>query len=63
MLGHDVITDKWHGTGDEDYKASGSEIAYSLFINARYCFVPGIAVFAELGYGVTVVNLWLAFKF
>jgi len=63
MLGYDVVTDKWHGTGSADYKGSGSEAACSLFVGARYYFAPGIAVFAELGYSIAILNLGIAFKF
>lgn len=63
MLGYDIVTDKWHGEGEPVYKDSGSEAAYSLFVGARYYFAPSIGAFAELGYGIAVLNLGLAFKF
>ena len=36
---------------------------YNLFVGARYYFTSNIAVFGELGFGTTVLNLGLAFKF
>ena len=36
---------------------------WSVFAGARYRFAPSIGIFAELGYGITVVNVGLNIKF
>jgi hypothetical protein len=62
MLGYDIVTDKWHGEGEESsWSGSGSGVAYSLFVGGRYYFNQHIGVFAELGYGVAWLNLGVAF--
>ena len=64
MLGYDIVSSKWKGEGSENtFKASGSGVAYAFFVGGRYYFSDHIGASAELGYGVSVLNLGLAFKF
>lgn len=64
MLGYDIVSSKWKGEGDGNtYTANGSGVAYSFFIGGRYYFSEKIGASAELGYGVSVLNVGLAFKF
>jgi len=42
---------------------STTSFAYGLFFGGRYYISDAMALYAELGYGVTFVNIGLAFKF
>lgn len=50
---------KWY---DSKNNNSASAV-YAFFAGARYYFTDNFAGFAELGYGITVFNFGLAFKF
>lgn len=64
MLGYNIVSSKWKGEGSENnFKASASGVAYAFFVGGRYYFSEHIGASAELGYGVSVLNLGLAFKF
>ena len=64
LLGYNVVSSKEYGTiGIYDYTASGSALRSAGFIGARYYFKETFAVMAELGYGVTYLNLGIALKF
>lgn len=41
----------------------GSTIGFSIFLGGRYFFTKNLAAQAELGYGVTFLNIGVAFKF
>jgi len=64
-LGYDIANSKWIGSGSSHghttYGASG--FSYGFFAGARYYFTDAIAVFAELGYGYSVLNVGVSFKF
>lgn len=63
ILGYDIVSDKWHGNDEgDDYNASGSDMVFSLFVGGRYYFSPHVGAFAELGYGISWLNLGLAFN-
>ena len=40
-----------------------SGINWSLFLGARYFFTENVGAFAELGYGISNLNLGVTFKF
>jgi hypothetical protein len=46
---------------DYDYSSSGLKIAE--YVGARYYFTPSFAGMAELGYGISYLNLGVALKF
>ncbi|MDO4771113.1 opacity family porin [Porphyromonas sp.] len=50
---------------DKDFgrSYSSTKLAYGVFVGARYMFVENIGAFAELGWGVSAVNVGLALKF
>lgn len=52
MLGYDI-----HGG------TSASSLFPSAFAGARYYFVPSLAVYSELGYGISYLSVGLALKF
>jgi hypothetical protein len=63
ILGFNVASSKWTGTGTETTHSSNGGLASSWFVGARYYFSDSFAVMAELGYGITYLNLGVALKF
>jgi len=61
LLGYNILTSKWTGTGSESVSASSGGVAWSWFIGGRYFFNENIAAMAELGYGVTYLNIGISF--
>lgn len=43
--------------------SSGSPLGYQIFVGARYHFNDNVGVYAELGYGLALINAGLTFKF
>ena len=63
-VGYNINSWKWRGTGYETHHTTGSSaLSYAFFAGARYYFTNSIGVYAELGYGYTLVNAGLTFKF
>ena len=58
---------RWNWTGSYDsygyYTYGGNGFVWSGFIGARYYFAKSIAVFAEAGYGLSLLNAGITFKF
>ena len=57
-----------YSNGSGSYQTSsgvsyGSDMGFSVFAGGRYYFAGHLAAFMELGYGVSYVNLGLAYKF
>lgn len=48
-----------------NYRYTGSNVfpTYSLFVGARWYFVPKVALFAEAGYGISYITGGFSFKF
>ncbi len=48
-----------------NYRYTGSNVfpTYSLFVGGRWYFVPKVALFAEVGYGISYLTAGLSFKF
>ena len=65
MLGANIInTSEFGDFGDAEIgSASSSGLAYSYFIGARYYFSDSFGVMAELGYGISYLNLGVCLKF
>ena len=64
MLSYGIATSKQTGNwGTVTYNHVGGGFDLSLFLGARYYFTDTFAVFAEVGYGVTVLNLGVSLKF
>ena len=65
MLGANIVTTSSFGNYDDEFvsSASGSGLAYSYFIGARYYFAESFGVMAELGYGISYLNLGICLKF
>jgi hypothetical protein len=49
-----------HYTGTGSY---GSTAGFSIYVGGRYYFTDNLAALAELGYGVSFLNLGIALKF
>jgi hypothetical protein len=64
MLGYNVISSK--STGDWpfgfDLAANSSTFIWSLYIGGRYYFTDSFAAMLELGYGISWLNIGVAFK-
>lgn len=45
-----------------NFKPSGSKVLFSGFIGATYFVKPKLGIYAEVGYGVSLVNVGIAFK-
>lgn len=52
--------DAW---GDEDYKASGGAMDFAIHAGARYMFAGNIGGYAELGYGISPLQVGVSVKF
>ncbi len=48
---------------NELYKASGGTVGLALHAAARYMFSPNVGGYAELGYGISPLQLGVSFKF
>lgn len=44
------------------FKPSGSKVLFSGFIGATYFVKPKLGIYGEIGYGVSLVNVGVAFK-
>jgi hypothetical protein len=65
LLGYNVVSAKATGDwpGGITAEASGSGVAWSLYIGGRYYFTDSFAAMLELGYGIAWLNLGVAYKF
>ena len=66
LLGYNIVSSSAKGTapvlGLGSYSASSSYLAIGVFIGGRYYFSPKLAVQAELGYGLGILNIGIAYK-
>jgi hypothetical protein len=63
MLGFNSYMWKWHGTAYDPIEPGNSGIGSSIFVGGRYYFNDKFAGMAELGYGISYLNLGIALKF
>jgi hypothetical protein len=65
MLSYDALSFSESGSNGQSYSgtATGSTTGLTVFIGGRYYFAGPLAAFAELGYGVSYLNLGLACRF
>jgi hypothetical protein len=68
LLGYNIVSSSAKGAlpslyGYGSYSASASYLAIGVFIGGRYYFSPNWAVQAELGYGLGILNVGIAYKF
>jgi hypothetical protein len=64
ILGPRIVISTEYGdhTGGLGSSAQGSGLAYSTYIGGRYFFRENLAVFGELGYGISYLTLGVALK-
>ena len=64
MLGYNIVTFKEIGTYPLGIatNSTGSGVAFSVYIGGRYYFTDNFAAMAELGYGISYLNLGIALK-
>jgi len=68
MLGYNIVGDNLTSSDPTNYpytggSGSGSGITYSLYLGANYYITDNFGLYAELGYGVAIVNLGAVLKF
>ncbi len=63
LLGYNVASVTTEDDNIDTSSVSAGGFAYSVFLGARYRFTEKIGVFAELGYGISVLQLGLNVKF
>ena len=64
LLGYDIstITETGNATA-YDFGSNYNGFSYAWFVGARYYFSDSFAAFAELGVGITIMNIGVALKF
>ncbi|HHT29344.1 hypothetical protein [Petrimonas mucosa] len=63
LLGYDIVSSKFFGESSYNLdSATGSGIGYSAFVGARYQFTDSFCGFAELGYGISALQLGISFR-
>lgn len=66
LLGYNIVSSSATGTipyyGYYGASASASYLEFGLFVGGRYYFDPHWAVQAELGYGLGILNIGIAYK-
>jgi hypothetical protein len=64
LIGYNIVSSKEFGTPiGYNYNATSGGIRSAGYIGARYFFKPSFGVMAELGYGVTYLNVGITLKF
>jgi hypothetical protein len=66
MLGYRIVGYTYSGPNRDlfaDRNVLTGGVAYSVFLGARYRFTDNIGVFAEVGYGISLAEVGLNFKF
>ena len=61
MLSYNILS--YSDNSGVSHGSYGSAAGFSAFVGGRYYFAKTLAVMAELGYGVSYLNLGLALKF
>ncbi|MDP4116996.1 MAG: outer membrane beta-barrel protein [Bacteroidota bacterium] len=64
-LGYNIVSSSWeanHGYSGYSATASGSDLFYGFHAGARYAFSPKFGAFAEVGYGLGIINIGVNFK-
>ena len=68
LLGYNIVSSKATGVQSNIFgfgtaSASASYMLIGVFIGGRYYFSPNLAAQVELGYGVGILNVGIAYKF
>lgn len=62
MLGYNVSSVKWDGSGSEPLSSSAGGLLLGVHIGSRYWLTDKLGAFAEIGYGAGVLNVGVAIK-
>ena len=63
LLGFRIVTDSEFGTpGGYNYNDTSGGLVLSFYVGGRYYFADNLAAMMELGYGISYINLGIAFK-
>ena len=62
MLSYNLASSSWSGEAIPGVKAASSDIGITAYLGARYFFTESVGAFAELGYGISNLNLGVTFK-
>ena len=62
QLGYNVVSASEFGNVPNGISASSGGVGFAGFIGARYYFTEKIGAMAELGYGISYLNIGLAIK-
>ncbi len=63
MLGYNVASANYYGDKDLNInQTAGGGFLPALFIGARYYFTNNLAAFGEIGYGISAIELGVAYK-
>jgi hypothetical protein len=62
MLGFRLYSESTFGVAPS-WNKTGARVGYNWFIGGRYYFTENLGLMAELGYGVSYINIGLAVKF
>ena len=63
LLGYRISTSKEFGTTAGIEPSSGGGVVFNPYIGGRYYFTDKFAGMAELGYGISYLNIGIALKF
>ena len=66
MIGYNIVSAKETGSyriGENTYRRSRSAACSYFFVGGRYYLTDNFAAFAELGYGIAIINLGVSIKF
>lgn len=62
MLSYNLASSSWSGEAVPAVKAANSDLGITAYLGARYFFTESVGAFAELGYGISNLNLGVTFK-
>lgn len=63
MLAYNIVNYSYEGSGTPISNNYGSGLGLTGFVGGRYLFSDNFGVFAELGYGVSSLNVGVTYKF
>ena len=62
LLGYNIVSSSGGGDNVTGYTASSSGLIWSWFLGGRYYIKDNLAVMLELGYGISYLNIGVAFS-
>lgn len=62
MLGYNIFSSRSFGNAPNDFSPANGGLGLSMYLGGRYYFNDNLAGMAEIGWGVSYLNLGVAFK-